>query len=293
MKTTTWSRLLLRIGATFILLLAVRSSTNTQVSSINFRLSVLGRPTSISPSQGGAEIGVSLSGSKKQSTRESTSTTSTQSSLQPVFIPYLIAHTGSSLGTVCIAYRTYRPTNASAYYSELSYAGQMWNALLRRYNLCNTTSTKASPKALVMSLWTRTYIHKLSFPLFTIPPNYGLLNMPSYVVTKMPFNISFSDNTPLGKLVINATAALTIQVTNTTDRNSYSVGKFNSPGFPYPNGTIPIRWQQAGKFDITGSLVWTSTWSLGSSVSGSFAPITLTSTIHDFPVIALQAVRTQ
>ncbi len=251
-------------------------------------------PTPIQPVQGGSGVGITVSGDSNttgsRKTREA-------AKIQPIYVPQLVVHTANSYSKVCISYKTYDASNRYSYQVELSYAQLLWNRFLLRYQLCASNASPTSLSAYAVNVWSKTYMHYLSSPTFTIPPGFGLVGAPSYVVTKFPFSQIFSNITPYGELTITANASLQLNVSsiNTYSQQgpsqTKSLGPFLSPGYPWPMGGIPIEWSNPGNYSLNASLLWKAHWSLDGQ-SGFFSPVTTSFEIPEFQVKSLQALRT-
>ena len=251
------------------------------------------QPIPVQPVQGGSGIGVKVTGSSG-TTGSDRSSKSTQ--VQPIYVPELVTHTGSSYSKVCIAYTIYRTSNTYDYQMELSYAQILWSRLLPHYQLCTSSTSTTSISSYLADLWSNTYMHYLSAPTFEIPPGFGVVGVPSYVVTRFPFVQTFSNATPYGELIISARASLDLTI---TQQSSYSThgsmtpstfGPFVSSGYPWPIGGVAIHWNSPGTYSVNASLLWTAKWSLDGQ-SGLFSPVTTSFSVPIFQVESLQALR--
>jgi len=250
---------------------------------------VLIQPNPISPVQGGTGVGVVLRGGSTSS-----STGSSTVGIPPIYLPKLITHTANSFSVDCITYSVYFAPSRYDYQVELTYAQDLWSALLPRYPMCrSTTSATTNLGAYINNIWTKTYMQNLPVPNVTIPPGFGVVGIPSYVVTHFPFTLLYRAFTPYGQLTISALGSLdlTTRPTESSDGGRIqSLGPFFTPLQPWPLGTAVLNWGQPGFDSITASLTWSARWQLDGE-SGYFAPVLRQYNISNFQVEALQAVR--
>lgn len=270
------------VSVCLAILWALRSGPDTAHPSRPLPSSVRAMEITSGSGGGGVHVGVTGAGSSGRNGAP-------RWSLVTIYEPYLQLHSGTYLGLPCITYNTVQLPTGQAATATLSRATALWTVLLRSYPLCIATrsSGPSSPSTLATALWQDLYSHQLPTPALSIPPGYGILNVPSYVVTSMPFSTTFKDQTPVGVLTITASAQLSLAV----DGAPLQGGPYSSPGLPWPQGGISIAWTRSGMVEVTAVMSWEATWSLAGQI-GHFAPVSTIGNNLVFNVKTLTAVRT-
>lgn len=213
---------------------------------------------------------------------------------ETIYVPYLTFHSGRFLSRVCVAYRTVTMPAGEAATLERAYAASLWSRLLQSRERCQPLVIAVSPPIIIRpsapslaeELWSERYSHLLPTPGFSIPPGYGVVNIPSYVVTHGPSNVDFSNFTPLGSLTIVARGIYYVS----QDGGQVFQGPF-SGGDAWPTGGISLSWPGPSSVDITLKEVWRAMWYLDGS-SGTFSPVTTISSLDGFKVQSLSALST-
>lgn len=257
------------------------------------------------------EIGTSQDGTitaslhgERSSSSYSGSTTKTPSpksfssqiaSLVEIFIPRLIMHGGNDLKFDCITYSTIHMITGTAASLELTYASNLWSQLLAHYRQCQvieSPTTQVHPtiplaaSSIANQLWSQQFAHQLPNPAFSVPPGYGIVHLPSYVVTSLPLVLTFVDPTAQGTLRISVHGLIYVSF----DGGELWQGPYSLNGLPYPNGLISHSWQSGGEHSIVVKVVWNALWFLEGQ-SGSLSLTTQTSST--FSVISLVSLRSE
>lgn len=144
----------------------------------------------------------------------------------------------------------------------------------------------APPGAVAASFWQDHGVNLLSRPGPHIAPGYALTGNPGYLETGAQLAQSFSDPTPAGTLDISAHGQLYV---DWGDGSGWS-GPYDTPGAPWPTGTITHVWADVGRYDVVVQERWSATWSLGGA-SGSLTSLQTQGSIPAFEVRQLESVR--
>lgn len=250
----------------------------------------------ITGSSGGGGLTVVISGSNHGSSGGTTrqSGSSSGRSYVIIYVPYLTFHSGRFLSRVCVAYRTVTMQSGEAANLERAYAASLWSRLLQSRERCQPLVVAVSPPIIIRpsapsiaeELWSERYSHLLPAPGFSIPPGYGVVNIPSYVVTQGAPIVDYSNFTPLGNLTIAARGTYYVS----QDGGQYFQGPF-AGGDAWPIGGISLSWTRPSSANIVLKEVWTATWYLDGS-SGAFLPVSTVSSLYGFKVQSLSALST-
>lgn len=122
-----------------------------------------------------------------------------------------------------------------------------------------------------------------------IPPGRMVVAIPAYLVTNTTLTHRLDATTPFGPLHLEASSHLTVDWGDDTEPTNHHVTGGPHPG-DGPNGAITHRYGRSGTYDITVTQTWGGTWSIGGT-TGTLNERTVTTTIEDFPVDQIQAVR--
>jgi hypothetical protein len=241
--------------------------------------------TTITTGSGGGGIVVTINGGggSSQSGGGSPSTVT-------IFLPYLTFHAGNSLAQACVAVREITMTNSYAAQLELNTAQTLWARYSTLYARCTPTAVAAppppSPSSVASSQWEQRFLHLLPTPTFSIPPGFGVVNLPSYLVTTGERTVTFSDATAIGTLSITATSTYSVSV----DGGKSFQGPYLE-GEPWPIGGVTLQWHKPMETHVTLLQNWIAHWSLDGQ-GGSF-PTVVTQTSQSFKVISLTALHLQ
>lgn len=144
-----------------------------------------------------------------------------------------------------------------------------------------------NPAAYAVEFW-RTI--PLPVPKPEVPPGYAVTGKPSYLVTHGTVSPpQFSDNTPLGRLTIDATGQYRVDWGDSTPPDW--AGPYQAEGQPWPNGQITHTYDYTGTYTIEVEEDWTAVWHLAGA-TGTLTGLRTTAAIPDFRVEQLQAVIT-
>ncbi|MBI2709181.1 MAG: hypothetical protein HYX34_05745 [Actinobacteria bacterium] len=124
----------------------------------------------------------------------------------------------------------------------------------------------------------------LPVPDPTIPPGRMIVAFPATVVTTTPVTFDTTAPSPFGPLRIRARADIVVDW-----GDGEQTGPYDHPGEPYPNGHIVHRYASAGRYDVTVTYRWTTTWTWGAQSGAIPGTIDTTTTIPRFTVVELQA----
>lgn len=145
----------------------------------------------------------------------------------------------------------------------------------------------ANPQGYAVQFW-RTI--PLPVPKPAVPPGYAVTGKTSYLVTHGTTNPpTYTDNTPLGQLTIQATGEYIV------DWGDQTAPTWNGPyameGEPWPNGQITHTYDVAGTYTVNVEEQWSATWHLAGA-AGTLTGLQTTATIPNFRVEQMQAVIT-
>ncbi len=169
----------------------------------------------------------------------------------PIYVPYLISHTGASLAAACVAVRVETPPPA-LYAAELAWAEEVWNQLatVRR---CLATPPGKPPS---VSNWTEIVREYLPLPTIAPDPSRGVVNVPEYLTISGALYRQFVAATNLGPLTIDATGTINVRV------NGTSLGWFDTLGGAWPYGQIQFRPTAPGYYELGTTESWTGSFFL-------------------------------
>ncbi|MDA8284253.1 MAG: hypothetical protein M0Z42_13405, partial [Actinomycetota bacterium] len=157
-----------------------------------------------------------------------------------------------------------------------------WAAIESQYPPC------PGVVAATASQYAAEYLYQIPLPSPrpSAPPGYGITGKEVYLLAGDAYVVSRSFATPLGTLSITITGTYTVNWGDGT-----SAGPYNTPGGPWPAGTIIHTYDFVGAYTITVSEAWTATWTLAGK-SGTLADLVTTGTIPAFRVKQIEAVQT-
>lgn len=197
----------------------------------------------------------------------------TRAQIGPVFVPTLITHTAASLATSCVIYRTVKPSSASLYQAELTWAQAMW-ARLSVYPRCGANPVSTLN---IESIWEQVVNDRLPAPTISVHPRFGIVNVPIELITSTQNAITTTVATNDGPLTIHAW--------------SWSSWQFSSdsPQGAPPQGSNRVTWCRPtlpGHVDAELIEHWSGDYSVG-GLSGTLPTLTVSSNSIQYPVIAL------
>lgn len=145
----------------------------------------------------------------------------------------------------------------------------------------------ANPKAYAVQFW-RTI--PLPAPRPSVPPGYAITGKPAYLVTNGTVSPpEYVDNTPLGRLTIDATGEYRVNWGDASP--AVWDGPYPEEGQPWPDGRIVHTYDYAGTYTIQVEEDWTAVWHLGGA-TGTLTGLHTTAAIPGFTARQLQAVIT-
>ncbi len=228
----------------------------------------------IDPTSGNGEIGVTITGSH--------SDTQPPTPSGPIYLPYLVTHTGPSLATSCIAYRVIDPSSAAVYAADLSWASETWNALLAVYPRCSGSAAAPLINALT-TWWTVTAARLLPIPRVTTKPDYGIVNTPNYLTLSGATTMNFSAQTPIGAVTISATGSFSIETAAGIQ------GPYHTLGGPYPWGSIRYTSESPGHYPLTAIETWSATY-VFEGANGQLPSVAIAGPTDELPVVSLRGI---
>lgn len=130
----------------------------------------------------------------------------------------------------------------------------------------------------------------LPVPRPQVPPGYAVTGKPAYLVTNGTLSPpEYVDNTPLGRLTIDATGQYRV---DWGDANPpVWNGPYSTEGEPWPDGQITHTYDYTGTYTIQLEEDWTAVWHLAGA-TGTLAGLHTAADIPNFEVRQLQAVIT-
>jgi hypothetical protein len=196
--------------------------------------------------------------------------------LGPVFIPTLVTHTGASLATSCVSYRTVEPSSNIVYQAELTWAQAMW-ARLSVYPRCDANPVGSLNIELI---WEQVVNDRLPTPKISAHPLFGIVNVPMELITSTSNAIVTTVATNDGPLTIHAW--------------SWSSWRFstNPPKGEPPSGSNRVTWYRPtrpGLVDAGLTEHWSGNYFVG-GLSGTLPALTVSSTTVRYSVIALRTL---
>ena len=117
-----------------------------------------------------------------------------------------------------------------------------------------------------------------------IAPGWAITGLKAFLETNGQLTFERSDNTPIGGLVIRATARYYVDW-----GDGERTGPYSFEGRPWPDGRIVHEYIWTGEKDVVVTARWDATWQLAGR-SGDLRDRDVTARIDDFPVRELQAV---
>jgi hypothetical protein len=254
-------------------ILLLTATTIPSLYTCPLRTATLSR-LAINPTSGNGQVGLTITGSFSSSHQ--------QIPRGPIYLPYLITHTGTSLAASCITYRVIDPSSATLYTADLVWASTTWNALLADYPRCTTTSMTPLISTLT-SWWKVTAERVLPIPRVTTTPDYGIVNTPNYLTILGSRTLTFTTNTPVGPVTVSAVGTISIETPTGLQ------GPYLTLGGPYPDGTILYTSQTPGTFLLSATETWTASYRLGGT-SGPLPTVVITGPSDALPVISLRGI---
>jgi hypothetical protein len=183
---------------------------------------------------------------------------------EPIFMPYLVTHTGLGLAVSCVTYRTITDPSQATYATLLATAQARW-ALLARYPRC--TAVTGQPRALATAWYA--FVHaRLPLPSAGITPGVGVVNLPLLLEASGVTHASATVPTPEGPLGITASGTIWLETPT---------------GLRLPTSLIP---RYPGTVSVTAVEQWTGTYHLGAT-TGALPQLVITGHSASVAVIAL------
>lgn len=109
---------------------------------------------------------------------------------------------------------------------------------------------------------------------------------PAYLVTGSPSSDTFTITLPhVGPVNVKANGYFYVNWGDGT-----MSGPYDTPGAPWPNGTITHVWENAGAYDVVVTEVWTATWSAAGR-TGTLGGLQTSATMRAFPVRQVVSIR--
>lgn len=144
------------------------------------------------------------------------------------------------------------------------------------------TTALPAPEDFALQFWEQV---QLPAPSPTIAPGFAVTGKTAFLESGARPTASYQRETPLGTLVIEATAELWVDWGDGTGVQ----GPYSTLGDPWPGGEITNVYRSAGTVDVTVTQQWTARWALAGA-SGTLGGLTTTATIPDFAIQQLQPV---
>ena len=119
-----------------------------------------------------------------------------------------------------------------------------------------------------------------------IAPGWAITGLRAFLETNGQLTFEHSADTPIGGLVIRATARYYVDW-----GDGERTGPYSFEGRPWPDGRIVHEYIWTGEKDVVLTARWDATWQLAGR-SGDLRDRDITARIDDFPVRELQAVVT-
>jgi hypothetical protein len=117
-----------------------------------------------------------------------------------------------------------------------------------------------------------------------IAPGWAITGKLAYLETRGQLAHSYTRDTPIGLLSVNATGRYYVDWGDGTTTGPHGEGG------PWPDGRITHEYIDVGVYDVVVTERWTATWRLGAE-SGDLSELRTAGRIDDFPVEQIQAVR--
>lgn len=138
-----------------------------------------------------------------------------------------------------------------------------------------------TPRAYAVRFWEE---RPLPVPQPTIAPGRAITGKLAYLETRGETRQTFSADTPLGPLRVDATGVYFVDWGDGTTTGPHSV-----EGRPWPDGAITHQYIDVGTYDVVVTERWTADWQLGEA-SGRLGELRTVGRINRFPVEQIQAV---
>ncbi len=196
----------------------------------------------------------------------------------PIYVPYMVAHTGTYRVAACVGFRVENPP-AALYDIELVWAEEAWNRLA---DVRRCLATKPAPAPSV-SNWTEIVQAYLPRPGIVLDPARGIVNIPEYLSITGALSRQLVAETNLGRLAIDATGTIQVRVDGT------SLGWFNTLGGPWPYGDIQFRPTAAGTYSIVAVEEWSGSFLIGGR-RFTLPPVGVASTAANVEISPLTSV---
>lgn len=137
------------------------------------------------------------------------------------------------------------------------------------------------PRVIAASYWEAIPVPR---PQPYIAPGWAITGKAAYLETNGELTMTYSTDTPIGALVIEARARYYVDW-----GDGERTGPYRFEGKPWPHGEIVHHYIWTGEKDIVVTARWDATWRLAGE-SGALRDRDVTSRIDDFPVRQIQAV---
>jgi len=184
--------------------------------------------------------------------------------VEPIFMPYLVTHTGSGLAVSCVAYRTISDPSRASYATLLATAQAGW-ARLGRYPRC--TVVAAQPRG-IGSAWYAFVRTRLPLPAARITPGMGVVNLPLLLGATGVTRAHAMVPTPDGPLSITALGTIWLE---------------GPDGARLPASLVPTS---VGTVEATAVEQWAGTYRLGAA-TGALPALVVRGRSASVEVVAL------
>ena len=151
------------------------------------------------------------------------------------------------------------------------------------YRMCPSTGGDAEldPVVIAIRAWQDIPLPK---PNPHIAPGWAITGKYAYLETRGERQHTYTTDTPLGPLTLEATGRYYVDWGDGTTDGPYSV-----EGRPWPDGEITHTYIDVGTYDVVVTQEWSSTWSIG-PFGGTLGGLRTEGTIPDFRVEQIQVV---
>lgn len=126
----------------------------------------------------------------------------------------------------------------------------------------------------------------LPHPVPRIAPGWAITGKRAFLEVGMPLETKFEQATPLGPLLIDASASISVDWGDGTRTRAA-----RTAGGPWPDGDLTHTWTSSGTVDVVVRAHWTARWTLG-PYRGSLDRISTAATLERFVVREVQGLRT-
>jgi hypothetical protein len=164
------------------------------------------------------------------------------------------------------------------------YAQREWQATSAKYKMCPSSGIGAQsvdPVVFAIQAWQDVPLPK---PSPSIAPGWAITGKYAYLETRGERRHTYSSDTPLGPLALEATGRYYVDWGDGTKDGPYSI-----EGRPWPDGEITHTYIDVGTYDVVVTEDWTSTWRIGDA-SGQIGGLRTEGRIPGFRVEQIQAV---